>query len=89
VLIASKVFITDHDHDFASYQHKPIDWPLKSDDVIIGKRVWIGENVSILKGVSLGEDSIVGANSVVTKSFPRGSVIVGAPAKLIKLREGY
>ena len=86
VLIASKVFITDHDHDFTSSVVEPSKWPLVTQEVHIGKRVWIGENVSILKGVKLGDDCIVGANSVVTKSFPNQSIIAGAPAKIIRMR---
>lgn len=54
-------------------------------DVVIGAKSWIGMNSTILPGVVLGEQTIVGAGSVVTKSFPEGHcVIAGNPAKLIK-----
>jgi len=54
-------------------------------DVIIGKNCWIGMNSVILPGVVLGDRTIVGAGSVVTKSFPEGNcVIAGVPAKIIK-----
>lgn len=53
-------------------------------DVIIGKKCWIGMNAIILPGVKLGDNTIVGAGSVVTKSFPDGNlVIAGNPAKII------
>lgn len=52
--------------------------------IMIGDRCWIGDNVFIREGVTLGDDVIVGANSVVTKSFPNGSVIAGVPAKKIR-----
>jgi acetyltransferase-like isoleucine patch superfamily enzyme len=53
-------------------------------DIKIGKNCWIGGNVSILAGVELGNNVIVGANSVVTKSFPDNVVIAGCPAKIIR-----
>lgn len=54
-------------------------------DVIIGKNCWIGMNSVILPGVELGPNTIVGAGSVVTKSFPEGGcVIAGNPAKKIR-----
>lgn len=51
--------------------------------VIIGDYTWIGENVSIMPGVNIGKSSVIGANSVVTKSFPERSIIAGNPAKII------
>lgn len=85
-LIASKVYLTDHDHDINSDIPHPIDWPLKTKPLVIGDDCWIGENVAILKGVVIGNRCVVGANSVVTKSFPDNSVIAGNPAKVIRSR---
>lgn len=59
---------------------------LKSKPVIIGDDVWIGAKSILLPGVNIGSHSIVGAGSVVTKSFPEFSVIAGNPAKLIRTR---
>lgn len=56
-------------------EHKP---------VIIKDNVWIGEKAVILKGVTIGEGSIVGCNSVVTKNIPPYSIAVGNPAKVVK-----
>jgi acetyltransferase-like isoleucine patch superfamily enzyme len=53
-------------------------------DIKIGRRCWIGGNVSILAGVEIGDHVIVGANTVVTKSFPSNVTIAGCPAKIIK-----
>ena len=52
--------------------------------VIIGNNVWIGSGANILPGVSIGDNSIIGAGSVVIKDIPANSVAVGIPAKVIK-----
>ena len=53
------------------------------EDVIIEEDVWIGANVTILKGVHIGRGCVVGANSLVNKSIPPYSVVVGSPARII------
>ncbi len=50
----------------------------------IGKNVWIGMNSTILKGVTIGDDSIVGAGSVVTMDIPADVVAAGNPARVVK-----
>lgn len=55
--------------------------------VIIKDNVWIGEKVTILKGVTIGEGSIIGCNSVVTKDVPPYSIAAGNPAKVVKFIE--
>jgi acetyltransferase-like isoleucine patch superfamily enzyme len=88
VLIASNVFVTDHFHgetDMASLLLPPSDRPLITKGaVVIEDCVWVGENVSILPGVRIGKGSVIGANSVVTKSFSPYSIIGGVPARLLR-----
>ncbi len=91
VLIASKVFITDHNHGIysGSEDHSnpwsiPKNRTVTGNKVHIGKNVWIGELVTILPGVTIGEGSIIGANSVVSKDIPSHSIAVGNPAKVVK-----
>lgn len=55
-----------------------------AEAVIIGSRVWIGHNVSILQGTHIGDGAIIGANSTVTKSIPPNCLAVGSPAKVIR-----
>ena len=87
-LFASRVFISDHDHGkttLDSLELPPTKRLLHSKGkVTIRKNVWVGEGVAILAGVTIGENSIIAANSVVTKSFPSNVVIGGVPAKIIK-----
>lgn len=88
VLIASKVFITDHYHGGTSERELNI-VPEKRDlmskgPVIINDDVWIGEGVTILSGVTIGKGSVLGAHSVVTSDVPPCSVMVGIPARKIR-----
>ncbi|HEY9610735.1 hypothetical protein [Allocoleopsis sp.] len=50
----------------------------------IGNRVWCGINVTILAGVSIGDDVVIGAGSLVCKDIPSNSIAVGVPAKVIR-----
>lgn len=52
--------------------------------VIVEKNVWLGVNVTVLKGVSIGENTLVGAGSVVTRSLPAGVIAAGNPARVIR-----
>lgn len=55
-----------------------------SKPINIGNHVWLGKNVKILKGVTIGNNSVVGMGSIVTKDIPENSIAAGNPAKIIK-----
>ncbi|GEM66500.1 putative lipopolysaccharide biosynthesis O-acetyl transferase WbbJ [Sphingobacterium mizutaii NBRC 14946 = DSM 11724] len=90
VLIASKVFITDHNHGNYSGDNQdsplvtPNSRPIISKPVIIEDNVWLGEQVCVLPGVKIGRGTIIGTMSVVTKDIPPFSIAIGIPAKVIK-----
>jgi acetyltransferase-like isoleucine patch superfamily enzyme len=90
-LIGSNVLITDHSHgDLRAlrtglpFKHQPL---VSSGPVIIGTNVWIGENASILGGVTVGDNVVIGANSVVTRDIPSDTVAAGVPAGVIRTLE--
>ena len=91
VLMASKIYISDCSHgsylgdsNDSNPLTSPIARPLSVKPVKIENNVWLGEFVSVLPGVTIGQGTIVGANSVVSKSLPPNVIAVGSPAKPIK-----
>ena len=91
VMMGPNINIMAVTHDVSDLSKPLIDHsnPSLENEVIISDNVWIGASVIILPGVNIGENSIIGAGSVVTKSFPKNSIIGGVPAKLIKERGEY
>lgn len=94
VLMASKIYISDHNHGYYDDDHLPEqESPLlapalrkltRDATVSIGDNVWIGEFVTILPGSVVGEGSIIGANSVVRGVIPPFSIAAGTPARVVK-----
>ena len=80
-LLASFCYLTDADwHDVYNRGQTPG----KTAPIILEKNVWIGDSAIICKGVRIGENSIVGAGSVVTKDVPANVIVAGKPAKKVK-----
>lgn len=70
----------------SNYHNVDVKSEIKTNEVMIGDRVWVGCNVTILQGVTIGDDVIVGAGSVVTTNLISEGVYAGNPAKLIRMR---
>jgi len=84
-LISYNVTIVDHDHDVFNPEIAPMDAGItEGKEILIEDECFIGAHSFILKGVHLGKHCVVGAASVVTKSFPACSVVAGSPARLIR-----
>lgn len=85
VMFAANVLVADGLHGFESietpFKYQPM---TRIAAIMIGRGCWIGQNVVIMPGVTIGEMSIIGANSVVTSDVPARAIAVGAPARVIK-----
>ena len=86
VLLGSGVIIYDNDFHAINYEERVEfgDREIKSSPVVIEEGAFIGAGAMILKGVTIGEHSVVGAKSVVTKSIPANEIWAGNPARFIK-----
>lgn len=86
VLLGSNVLVSDNNHGCfkTDYAIPPVNRRLHSKGPVhIGNNCWLGDNVAVLSGVSIGEGCIIGANSVVTCDIPPYSVAVGSPARVV------
>lgn len=84
VLTANNVYISDNLHAYEDVSLPIIKQPVQfKGEVVIGDGCWIGENACII-GASVGRNSVIGANAVVTRDIPEYSVAVGAPAVVIR-----
>jgi serine acetyltransferase len=73
-------------HDTSTVTHTG---KLRIEKTVIGNNVFLGANAVVLPGIKIGDGSIVGAGSIVTKNIPPGMVVVGNPAKVITSVENY
>lgn len=77
--LGPNTLITTTDHDY----HNALD--VRYKPVVIGQGVWIGSNVTILPGVTIGDQAVIGAGAVVNKDIPPRAIAVGVPARVIKM----
>jgi len=86
-VIADRAMFIDFDHGVVEVERPIRQQGIYKRDVEVGSNVWIGYGACILRGVRVGDNSIVGTNSVVTKDVPANAVVAGIPARVIRMRE--
>lgn len=87
-IIGPSVMLTTANHDY-SLTNDNMRATLIKKPISIGKNCWIGGKVSVLPGVEIGDDCVIGAGSVVVRSIPANSVAVGNPCRVIKPRFNF
>lgn len=82
-LIGHNAMLATLNHDLAPERRAD----MHPAPITIGRRVWLGSNVTVLPGVTIGDGAVVGAGSLVTKDVPPNTVVVGSPAKPVRTIE--
>jgi acetyltransferase-like isoleucine patch superfamily enzyme len=86
-IIADRVMLIDFDHGVTEVERPIRLQGIYKRDVHVGHNVWMGFGSCVLRGVTIGENSIVGTSAVCTKDVPANAVVGGVPARLIRMRE--
>jgi acetyltransferase-like isoleucine patch superfamily enzyme len=86
-VIADRAMFIDFDHGVVEVERPIRRQGIYKRDVEVGSNVWIGYGACVLRGVRVGDNAIVGTNSVVTRDVPANAVVAGIPAKVIRMRE--
>jgi acetyltransferase-like isoleucine patch superfamily enzyme len=85
-IVADRAMLIDFDHGVVEVERPIRLQGIYKRDVSVGHNCWIGYGACILRGVTVGDNSIVGANTVVTKDVEPNSVVAGTPARLLRMR---
>jgi acetyltransferase-like isoleucine patch superfamily enzyme len=86
-VIADRAMFIDFDHGVVDVETPIRRQGIYKRDVEVGSNVWVGYGACILRGVRVGDNSIVGTNAVVTRDVPANAVVGGVPAKVLRMRD--
>jgi acetyltransferase-like isoleucine patch superfamily enzyme len=86
-IVADRVMLIDFDHGVVEVERPIRLQGIYKRNVRVGHNVWIGYGACILRGVTVGENAIVGTSTVVTRDVPANAVVGGSPARVIRMRE--
>jgi acetyltransferase-like isoleucine patch superfamily enzyme len=86
-IVADRVMLIDFDHGVIEVDRPIREQGIYKRDVRVGHNVWFGYGACVLRGVTIGDNSVVGTSSVVTADVPDNAIVAGAPARVIRMRE--
>jgi acetyltransferase-like isoleucine patch superfamily enzyme len=79
--------LIDFDHGVVEVERPIREQGIYKRDVRVGHNVWIGYGAAFLRGVTVGDNAVVGTNTVVTKDIPANAVAAGTPARVLRMRD--
>jgi acetyltransferase-like isoleucine patch superfamily enzyme len=86
-IVADRVMLIDFDHGVVEVERPIRLQGIYKRDVRVGHNVWIGYGACILRGVTVGDNSVIGTSAVVTNEVPANAIVGGIPARVIRMRE--
>ncbi|MBA2239968.1 MAG: acyltransferase [Solirubrobacterales bacterium] len=86
-VIADRTMFIDFDHGTVEVERPIRQQGIYKRDVIVGSNVWIGYGACVLRGVRVGDNAVIGTNSVVTTDVPANAVVGGIPARVLRMRD--
>ena len=86
-IIADRVMMIDFDHGMVEVERPIREQGIYKRDVDVGHNVWIGYGACFLRGVTVGDNSVIGTSAVVTCDVPDNAVVGGIPARVIRMRD--
>jgi acetyltransferase-like isoleucine patch superfamily enzyme len=86
-IIADRVMLIDFDHGVTEVERPIRAQGIYKRDVRVGHNVWIGYGACILRGVTVGDNGVIGTSAVVTRDVPENAVVAGAPARVLRMRD--
>jgi acetyltransferase-like isoleucine patch superfamily enzyme len=86
-IVADRVMLIDFDHGVVEVERPIREQGIYKRDVNVGHNVWMGYGACVLRGVTIGNNSVIGTNSVVSKSIPPNAVAAGLPCRVLRYRD--
>src|SRR3982750_1944219 len=83
-VIADRVMLIDFDHGMVEVDRPVRLQGIYKRDVRVGNNVWVGYGACFLRGATVGDNGVIGTNTVITKDVPANAVVAGAPAKVLR-----
>jgi acetyltransferase-like isoleucine patch superfamily enzyme len=86
-ILADRVMLIDFDHGVVETERPIREQGIYKQDVRVGHNVWVGYGAAFLRGVTVGDNSVVGTYAVVTGDVPANAVVGGVPARILRMRQ--